>query len=203
MAYEDFNEHNGYFEVEEVSGWEEATLEVRDGEAVIAWNRSDKEWQQVNWQQKQAGFPDDDMCALGQIADCSANLDIFYASQFVQNECHTHTATTVSRRVPHQFEYNPILNGTICGTIYFDVVPVQTFSENYGGAVTLVNIGKPNVYAEKVGVNHTTGEVEVIWNDLVEFKRTKLVVSYEYHMDPLPAKYKPFNPITENQVKIE
>jgi hypothetical protein len=107
------------------------------------------------------GFPGDDANSLMQRADGTANLDIFYSSQFVQNETSNTDAGAGTTVTLDPFEHTPVLAGTITGTIYVGAVAVQTFVVSAGGTFTFTSIGSPSVRATAGSVNLTTGEVSL------------------------------------------
>ena len=71
-----------------------------------------------------AGFPGDDVNSLQQLADGTANLDVFYSHQFVQNESHTDAGGTTTA---FTVEHIPVIAGTMTGTVYAGAVVVNTF----------------------------------------------------------------------------
>jgi len=129
------------------------------------------------------GFPTDDANSLMQLADGTANLDIFYSSQFVQNEVSNTDAGTGTTVVYTGTEHTPILAGTITGTVYDAAVAIQTFVVSAAGVFTFTDIGSPSPKAQSAGssVNTTTGELTVVWTGVAG--PNHLVFSYEYNME--------------------
>jgi hypothetical protein len=127
------------------------------------------------------GFPADDINSLQQLADGTANLDIFYSSQFVQNES-TNTdpgAVVISAYAP--LEHTPILAGTMTGTVFVGATAVQTFTVSSAGVFTFTAIGAPAAFIVAATLNLTTGELVATWN--VAAGANNLVLSYEYNME--------------------
>jgi hypothetical protein len=71
------------------------------------------------------GFPGDDINSLQQLADGTANLDVYYSSQFVNNESTSTDGGDDTTSVFSPLEHTPILAGTITGTVY-DATVVPT-----------------------------------------------------------------------------
>ena len=127
------------------------------------------------------GFPADDINSLQQLADGTANLDIFYSSQFVQNEA-TNTdpgAVVISAYAP--LEHTPILAGTMTGTVFDGATAVQTFTVSSAGVFTFTLIGAPAAFIVAATLNLVTGELVATWN--VAAGPNNLVLSYEYNME--------------------
>jgi len=127
------------------------------------------------------GYPADDINSLQQLADGTANLDIFYSSQFVQNEASNVDpgAVIVSAYAP--LEHTPILAGTMTGTVFVGATAVQTFTVSSAGVFTFTPIGAPAAFIVTGTLNLTTGELVATWN--VAPGSNNLVVSYEYNME--------------------
>jgi hypothetical protein len=132
-----------------------------------------------------------------QLADGTANLDIFYTHQFVQNES---TSTDNGGNVTSAYsplEHTPILAGTITGTIYDGSLAVQTFVVSSTGTFTFSNIGSPATYVTAGSLNLTTYEYNMeCQQDLPEInlvieseeiaaktRKLKAVWSYEAQQD--------------------
>ena len=127
------------------------------------------------------GFPGDDVNSLMQTADGTANLNIFYTHQFVQNEV-TSTdpgTTTVATFTPLQ--HTPIFAGTVTGTIYDGSTAVQTFVVGSGGSFTFSTIGAPSTFVSAGSLNLNTGELSFTWNAAPG--PNSAVISYEYNME--------------------
>ena len=127
------------------------------------------------------GFPGDDANSLMQTADGTANLDIFYTSQFVQNESTTIDAGSSTTSVYAPLEHTPIFPGTVTGVVYVGSTPVQTFIVSAGGSFTFTPIGSPSYYATSGSLLNNTGELTLNWNDTPG--TNKVVISYEYNME--------------------
>src|SRR5271156_2646784 len=87
------------------------------------------------------GFPGDDANTLMQLADGTANLDIFYTHQFVQNETTTVDSGVSVSSAYAPLEHTPILAGTVTGTIYDGSTAVQTFVVSSTGTFTFTSVG--------------------------------------------------------------
>jgi hypothetical protein len=127
------------------------------------------------------GFPGDDANSLMQRADGTANLDIFYSSQFVQNETSNTEAGAGTSVTFDPVEHTPVLAGTITGTVYVGAVAVQTFVVSASGTFTFTSIGSPSVRATAGSVNLTTGEISLTYNSAPG--NNHFVASYEYNME--------------------
>lgn len=127
------------------------------------------------------GFPGDDANSLMQKADGTANLDIFYSHQFVQNERSSTDAGADTTSVFSPLEHTPILAGTVTGTIYKGATAVQTFSVSSGGAFSFTAIGNPTDFVQAGTVNVTSGEITLTWNN--NPGANNLVLSYEANLE--------------------
>ena len=87
------------------------------------------------------GFPGDDINSLQQLADGTANLDVYYSSQFVNNEATSTDAGADVNSVFSPLEHTPILAGTITGTVYDGSTAVQTFVVSSNGTFSFTAIG--------------------------------------------------------------
>ncbi len=126
------------------------------------------------------GFPGDDVNSLQQLASGEANLDIFYSSQFVQNETQTNGGSTVTSSFV--LEHTPILAGTVTGTVYDGATAVYTFVVPSGSSsLSLTAIGSPSPTVSSGSLNITTGELSLTWSAAPG--TNSVVVSYEYNME--------------------
>ena len=125
------------------------------------------------------GFPADDANSLMQLADGTANLSVYYSSQFVQNETQEDAGgdTTSS----FTLEHTPVLAGTVTGTIYDGATAVQTFTVSAAGAFTFSDIGSPSPKVSAGSLNLTTGELALTWGS--DPGANSVVISYEYNME--------------------
>lgn len=128
-----------------------------------------------------SGFPGDDANSLMQRADGTANLDIFYSHQFVQNESQTDAGGDVTSTF--SLERTPILAGTVTGTIYDDSVgAIQTFNISASGVFNLVDIGSPAAVRATVGtIGLTNGVITLTWNS--DPGANHIVASYESNLE--------------------
>lgn len=129
-----------------------------------------------------AGFPSDDANSLQQLADGTANLDIFYSSQFVQNEVSSTDDGADATSTFNPLEHTPVLAGTITGTIYDGTVAIQTFSVNSSGTFVFSDIGSPSPKVNAASVVTTTGEITMTWTG-GNPGANHIVLSYEYNME--------------------
>jgi len=127
------------------------------------------------------GFPGDDANSLMQTADGTGNLDIFYSSQFVQNEVTSTDAGTIVTAAYAPLEHTPVLAGTVTGTIYDGSTAVQTFVVSSAGSFTFADIGSPSPKVTSGSLNVNTGEMVLTWNSVAGANH--VVVSYEYNME--------------------
>ena len=129
-----------------------------------------------------AGFPSDDANSLQQLADGTANLDILYSSQFVQNEVSSTDDGADATSTFNPLEHTPVLAGTITGTIYDGAVAIQTFSVNSSGTFVFSDIGTPSPKVNAGSVVTTTGEITMTWTGGFPGEN-HIVLSYEYNME--------------------
>jgi len=129
------------------------------------------------------GFPGDDANSLMQRASGDANLDIFYSSQFVQNETSSTDIGGDTTSVFAPLEHTPIIAGTVTGTVYDGSTVVQTFSVTEAGVFQFTDIGTPSPKAQNSGssLNVTTGELILAWTS--DPGANHVVMNYEYNME--------------------
>ena len=128
------------------------------------------------------GFPADDQYSLQQRADGTANLDIWYTSQFVQNEQTSTDAGGLQTSQYAPLEHTPILAGTVTGTVYKAGVAIQTFTVSSTGTFNFNSLVAGVVGVASTGsLNLSTGEIVVNWTAAPG--PNNLVVSYEYNME--------------------
>ena len=129
------------------------------------------------------GFPADDVNSLQQLASGDANLDIFYSSQFVQNETTNSLVTAASSTVTYgALEHTPVLAGTVTGTVYYNATAVQTFVVSSSGTFTFTTVSG-SVLATGGALNLNTGELSLTWNSSAAGATSYCVLSYEYNME--------------------
>jgi hypothetical protein len=128
-----------------------------------------------------AGYPYDDANSLMQVASGAGNLDVFYSSQFVQNETSSTDDGGDTMSVYSPVEHTPVLPGTVTGTIYAGAVPVQTYTINESGTFVFSNLGTPTSSVVSGSMNTTTGEITLTWNSAPG--PNYMVLSYEYNME--------------------
>ena len=129
------------------------------------------------------GFPGDDANSLQQLASGDANLDIFYSSQFIQNESTSAVPAPMSSAVNYgALEHTPVLAGTVTGTVYYNGAAVQTFVISSAGAFTFSTI-TGSILATAGSLNLNTGELVLTWNASAIGASSYCVVSYEYNME--------------------
>ena len=127
----------------------------------------------------QGGFPSDDASSLQQLASGDGNLDIFYSSQFVQNE--TQSNAGGGTVLTYNLEKTPVLPGTFLGTVYDGATAVATFSTNAAGSIVVVAIGAPSPSVSSIVLNSTNGVATITWSG--DPGANSIVASYEYNME--------------------
>jgi hypothetical protein len=125
------------------------------------------------------GFPGDDANSLMQTADGTANLNVYYSSQFVQNETQQDGGGDTSSSFT--LEHTPVLAGTVTGTIYDGATAIQTFTVSAAGSFTFSDIGTPSPKVSAGSLNLTTGVITLTWGS--DPGANSVVVSYEYNME--------------------
>jgi hypothetical protein len=134
--------------------------------------------------QNNAGFPSDDANSLMQLADGTANLNMWYSSQFVENEkSNTLPAGAAGAVVFAPLEHTPIFPGTLTGTVYSAAGAQYSFSTSELGVITFTAVAAVPAPAIIVpgSVNATTGEVTITFN--ANPVGVYVVASYEYNME--------------------
>ena len=127
------------------------------------------------------GFPGDDINSLQQLADGTANLDVYYSSQFINNESTSTDAGADVNSVFSPLEHTPILAGTITGTVYDGSTAVQTFVVSSNGTFSFTSIGSPANIATAGSIDLTTGEFTLTWDNAPGSNHC--TISYEYNME--------------------
>lgn len=130
------------------------------------------------------GFPGDDANSLQQLASGDANLDIFYTSQFIQNETSSTDDGLDTSSIFNPLEHTPVLAGTITGTAYFGTTAAANFVVSEAGTFTFTAIGAPAFNPTAGTINTDTGEVTMTWD--VAPSTNHLVINYEYNMECNP-----------------
>jgi len=139
-----------------------------------------------------AGYPDDDVNTLQQLASGDANLDIYYSHQFIQNETSSQDDGLDMVSVYAPLEHTPILAGSMTGTVFDGTTAVATFGVGENGAFTFTTIGSPDYTPVATGssMDLTTGEVVVQWSDTggggAGPGENYVLVNYEYNMECNP-----------------
>jgi len=128
------------------------------------------------------GFPADDVNTLMQRASGDANLDMFYSSQFIQNETSSIDDGADVTSVFSPLEHTPILGGTVTGTLYVGTAAIQTFNISETGSFTINDIGTPSPKVTSGALNLSTGELVLTWNG-APGDTNYVVVNYEYNME--------------------
>ena len=135
-----------------------------------------------------SGFPADDANSLMQRASGDANLDMYYSSQFVQNETISNAGGAAV--LSYVMQHTPVLAGTVTGSIYDTsqsaTVPVYNMAISSAGAFTISAGGQaPNQTLTAANTNGTfnaaTGEFTLVWN--ADPGANTVVVNYEYNME--------------------
>jgi hypothetical protein len=125
------------------------------------------------------GFPGDDANSLQQLADGTSNLDVYYSSQFVQNESHSDAGATTS--LTFVAEHTPILAGTFTGTVYDGGVAIQTFNFSASNSFSATDIGTPTDKVISGSVDNTTGLISLTTNN--PLGASSVVINYQYNME--------------------
>ena len=130
------------------------------------------------------GYPGDDANSLMQRADGTANLDIWYSHQFIQNEVTSTDDGADASSNYAQLEHTPILAGTVTGTVYDGSTAIQTFVVSSAGVFTFADIGTPTIKGTATGssLNVNTGELVLAWTG-GNPGANHVVISYEYNME--------------------
>jgi len=130
------------------------------------------------------GFPGDDVNSLQQLASGDANLDIFYSSQFVQNESTATLARVASSSMNFgNLEHTPVLAGTVTGTVYYNGAAAQTFTVSSAGVFNFTTITTAWCTAAGSSLNLTTGELVLAQTATAGSNDLYVVISYEYNME--------------------
>lgn len=128
------------------------------------------------------GYPADDINSLQQLADGTANLAIYYSSQFIENETTTTDAGVIVTSTYAPLEHTPVLAGTVTGTVFDGSTAIQTFTVSASGTYTFTDLSSGlSTKATSGTINLTTGEITVTWNNAPG--ENHLVLSYEYNME--------------------
>jgi hypothetical protein len=128
------------------------------------------------------GYPSDDSSSMQQRASGDGNLDIYYSSQFVQNETSSTDAGGDTTSVYAGLDHTPVLAGTVTGTVYDGSTAIQTFSVSEAGTFTFSNVGSaPSPAVTSGTIDLVTGEITLTWN--ADPGTNHIVTSYEYNME--------------------
>lgn len=136
-----------------------------------------------NYWLKKKGFPQDDElsgCCGDFACNCSANLDVFYAQQFFQNEkLERYVQEDRDERRAYGLARTPICDLTCTGEIYFCGCAIVKFRPQAKGYVFEGNF---NFLVRGIEVSNETGLVYVTWNPRVplhELKDSYVLMDYE------------------------
>ena len=136
----------------------------------------------------QNGYPDDDMHSLHQYS--TGNWDMFYTSQFVQNETldvmNKHSGFT-----SYSISHTPVLPGTVAGLVTFDETNAYYFTISSDGTFCYHDIGlSSNInfipYSAKSSLDEVAGILKLEWHGKVS---PEVEISYEYDMKGKTWKY--------------
>lgn len=132
------------------------------------------------------GFPLDDAYSLG---SGSANLDIFYNSQYVQGET-LQVLDNYCGCTSYQAIHTPIVPGTVSGIVAFNELNGYSFSVDSLGVFNFKRLGvnddpnNLNLYYDEVYSSSTldlnTGVLKLDWHST---NSPKVTVNYEYNME--------------------
>ena len=116
------------------------------------------------------------------------SVDLFYSAQSVMNE---RTKPNAGNRLNTEYclERNPVLPGTLQGTIYLKTelkdtngrngVAIQTFKADSKGDFIFTDLDSPKVKVNRGNVIHDTGEILLEWNEKPGVN--VCVFNYEYN----------------------
>ncbi len=137
------------------------------------------------------GFPSDDALSLQQIADGDFTLDMIYPHQYIQNEV-LDPIFPKDRTDNLALKFQPVLPGTMTGTVYHKGKAIQIFFHSSSGCFVFKNITQnasgdvvdtqpSKVRVTNARLNLHTGEISFIWNDQPGDRR--YVLNYEYNLE--------------------
>lgn len=136
------------------------------------------------------GFPADDEhskqagCCGDFACNCTANLDVFYNTQFCQGETVKEWSKQEKNIKYVPTEYTPIVVGTMDGKVFVCETLVQTFCMDVNGVFNFTKVVDGNwITIVSATCNFNTGEIEAEWSN-VPAVETKLVVNYEFNYEP-------------------
>ena len=133
--------------------------------------------------QNNTGFPGDDVNSLMQLADGTANLNIWYSSQFIENEATAIIASPASQTLGFTpLEHTPVFVGTVTGTVFVSSTAVATFAVNQSGGLVPNAFSGASVSLSSGTINATTGEITLTFGT-TPGGPTYCLVSYEYNME--------------------
>lgn len=129
------------------------------------------------------GYPDDDKNTLGQLASGDANLDIYYSSNFVENEESSTDDGADTTSIYSPVEHVPVFPGTLTGVVFVGSTAIQYFQVKEDKTFLFTDIGTPSAKAVSSGstVDPATGEIRLAWNSAPG--ENHLTISYEYNME--------------------
>jgi hypothetical protein len=128
------------------------------------------------------GFPQDNEYSMqqGDLHGGNANLDIFYASQFVQQEV-VSFYSQAENSLRFLLERVPVLDNTLTGTVYYDGVEVNTFIPDGVARTDIYNFfridGKGLL--RMVSLQVDTGFLILTWGENIDKDKVKVIVDYE------------------------
>ena len=138
---------------------------------------------------KPVGFPQDDEYSIMQ-GTGSANLDMYYAMQFMQNE--TLDCTIYGKfQNTTGFVFQKNNPQYITGTIYYKGIAVQTIfstepNNNQFAVKSLPEM--KDVFASKIGYLNKANCIIVDWSTDVDHKDVKIIASYEFAIGDQPEE---------------
>jgi ferredoxin len=131
-----------------------------------------------------AGLNDEYTMCQGDPPGSGACLDIYYASQFVQNERHTDDGESIFSSF--LLEHTPVINGTLTGNVYSNEVGNFTFTfivDSEGNFSFSPTSYRKTGTAEPIGgqILPAQGILNLVWDKAPG--RYECLVNYEYDMD--------------------
>jgi len=130
----------------------------------------------------------EDVATLRSWSEEDFSLDCVYTPIFKSNEFTSYNDGKTSKSVYAPLECTPICPGTLAGTVYQGLTPVQTFVVNEKGEFYFCDIGRPEAkgLAKGSSIDWNCGELQIKWNK--KPGKNHCVISYEYNPE-CGAKY--------------
>ncbi len=140
------------------------------------------------------GFPQDDEytkqagCCGDFPCDCTANLNLWYPHQYVQNEENANVKSGIVCK--YALDKSPLVKRCATGTIYYNQVPLYIFvdmGEEAGLKFSEQTESKSwNEIFPKVtsgSIDYDSGVITLTWSANIPAGRSCLITSYEYSLE--------------------